>query len=124
MLDGKASTIFGDGEQTRDFVYVDDVVQACLLALERGDGQAFNIGTGVSTSVNALFTCLASLTGYQGKPVYAAPRPGDVRHIYLGCHKAAAELGWRPQTALDAGLRNTVAYSRQALAASSRSERR
>ncbi|MBI3953773.1 MAG: NAD-dependent epimerase/dehydratase family protein [Chloroflexi bacterium] len=124
LLQGKAPTIFGDGEQTRDFVYVEDVVQACLSALERGASQAYNIGTGTQTSVNSLFRSLASLTGYRGQPIYGPPRSGDVRHIALTPQKAATELGWRPQTALAAGLERTVAHFRQARAPTGRGGQR
>ncbi|MSQ33658.1 MAG: NAD-dependent epimerase/dehydratase family protein [Dehalococcoidia bacterium] len=117
MLRGEAPTIFGDGEQTRDFIYVGDVVRACLLALEQGEGQAYNIGTGTQTSVNTIFKQLAQLTGYRPSaegPAYKPSRPGEVRHIALSPQKAAKELGWRPQVALAEGLQNTVAYFRQA----------
>jgi len=117
MLRGQPPTIFGDGEQTRDFIYVGDVARACLLALERGEGQAYNIGTGTRTSVNTIFKQLAQLTGYRPSveaAAYKPARPGEVRHIALSPQKAAQELGWRPQVALAEGLQSTVSYFRQA----------
>ena len=112
MLQGEPVTIFGDGEQTRDFVFVDDVVHAFVLAMERGDGQRFNIGTGEQTSVNELFTTMADVTGYDQQPVYAPERPGELRAIALDARAAAAELGWKPWTMLREGLAETVDWIR------------
>ncbi|MGH3924356.1 MAG: NAD-dependent epimerase/dehydratase family protein, partial [Pseudonocardiaceae bacterium] len=108
MLRGQPVTIFGDGEQTRDFVYVDDVVQAFVLALDRGDGLRLNVGTGVATSVNALFHALSDVTGNGAKPQYSPERPGELRHIALDARLAGAQLGWKPQTGLCDGLEATV----------------
>ena len=110
MLTGDPVTIFGDGEQTRDFVYVDDVVHAFVLAMERGDGLRFNIGTGEQTSVNQLFAELATITGYQQQATYAEERTGELRHIALETRLAAAELGWKPWTTLPEGLADTVGW--------------
>ena len=115
MLEGKQPTIFGDGGQGRDFVYVDDVVNANLLAVERGDGAAFNIGSGAMTQINRLFEALKEITGYRWGPQYGPSRPGDVYAISLDSSKAAAELGWTPTTSLDDGLRQTVEYLRDAV---------
>ena len=112
MLKGEPVTIFGDGEQTRDFVFVDDVVHAFVLAMDRGDGQRFNIGTGDQTSVNELFTTLAEVTGYDQQPAYAEQRPGELRAIALDARAAAAELGWKPWTMLREGLAETVDWIR------------
>ena len=112
MLAGEPITIFGDGEQTRDFVFVDDVVHAFVLAMDRGDGERFNIGTGEQTSVNELFQTLADLTGYDQPAQYGPQRQGELQHISLDTRLAAAELGWKPWTTLTEGLSETVAWLR------------
>jgi UDP-glucose 4-epimerase len=110
LLDGRQATIFGDGEQTRDFVYVEDVVRANLLAADRRIVGAFNIGTGQATSVNTVYQTLARITRRSAQPLYGPPRPGDVRHITLAAGAAAAHLGWVPVTSLEAGLAATAAW--------------
>jgi UDP-glucose 4-epimerase len=112
MLGGKAPTIFGDGEQTRDFVYVDDAVHAFALAADRGPGAVVNVGTGLETSVNRLYQLLARATGFRGAPRYGPAREGEVRRCALDVQLAAEVLGWRPWTVLDEGLRATVAWWR------------
>lgn len=112
MLAGEPVTIYGDGEQTRDFVYVDDVVHAIVLAMDRGDGLRFNIGTGEQTSVNALFATLADITGYDRAATSQPERPGELRHIALDTRLAATELGWKPWTTLREGLAETVDWLR------------
>jgi len=114
MLRSQQVTIFGDGEQTRDFVYVSDVVAAFTLALDRGDGLRLNIGTGVATSVNTLFSMLSEVVGNGAAPRYSPERPGELRHIALDARLAATELGWKPQTALRDGLVATVKWLRAA----------
>jgi UDP-glucose 4-epimerase len=108
MLAGKVPTIFGSGEQTRDYVYVDDVVRANMLALERGENTAYNIGTGVETSVNQIFASLAQALGYRGSASYAPGPPGEVQRCCLAWGKAQRELGWRPRVALNEGILNTI----------------
>jgi UDP-glucose 4-epimerase len=108
MLTGRSPVINGTGEQERDYVYVGDVARANLLALEKGSGGMYNIGTGVSTSVNALFDLLAELTGY-GEPRRHGPAlGGEVFRIYVTNDRARRELGWEPAVGLDEGLRRTV----------------
>lgn len=114
LLRGEPVTIFGDGEQTRDFVYVGDVVTAFALALERGDGLRLNIGTGIATSVNALFRALSDVTGNGVAPQHSQERPGELRHIALDARLAAAQLEWKPQTGLREGLEATVNWLRDA----------
>lgn len=114
MLGSQQVTIFGDGEQTRDFVYVGDVVAALALALDRGDGLRLNIGTGVATSVNTLFRTLSDVIGNGVAPRYSPERPGELRHISLDARLAVAELGWKPQTGLREGLEATVSWLRAA----------
>jgi len=110
MLDGKAPTIFGDGKQTRDFIYVEDVARANLLATDATASDLANIGTGAETSVNDLARHLASFTGFRGDPLHAAPRPGEVHRIALDVSKARRWLAWSPQTSLMDGLRKTAEW--------------
>jgi UDP-glucose 4-epimerase len=116
MLTGGQPVVNGTGEQERDYVYVGDVARANVLALEKGDGRMFNIGTGVSTSVNELFDMLAELTGY-GEPRRHGPAlSGEVFRIYVTNDRARRELGWEPTVTLDEGLRLTVESIRATLA--------
>jgi UDP-glucose 4-epimerase len=113
MLTGQPAVIFGDGEQTRDFVHVDDTVHAFALAMDRGSGERFNIGTGERTSVNELFEVIARLIGYDDDPVYADERPGELRHNAVDPRRAGDELEWRPWTELEAGLEPTISWTRE-----------
>ena len=108
LLSGQPCTVFGTGEQTRDFVYVDDVAVALLAAVERADGQLLNIGTGVETSVNDLYRTMAAMGGGSEDPVRGSTRPGELDRSALDPTRAASELGWRPVTSLDDGLRVTL----------------
>ncbi len=112
MLAGEQPTIFGDGNQTRDYVFVDDAVHAFALAAERGSGLLVNIGTGIETSVNALFKMMAEITGFSGQPASGPVPPGELRRIALDNSLAAQILGWKPWTHLEDGLGETVAYLR------------
>ena len=117
MLTGGQPIVNGTGEQERDYVYVGDVARANLLALDRGSGRMFNIGTGVSTSVNGLFDMLAELTGY-GEPRQHGPAlSGEVFRIFVTNDRARDELGWQPTVELHEGLRLTVESIRAKLAA-------
>jgi UDP-glucose 4-epimerase len=109
MLRGQEVVINGSGEQVRDFVHVQDVVSANLLAQEALDGQVYNLGTGVGTSVNQLFASMKSPTGYAREPVHGPPKAGETFKIYLDATKAREELGWRPEVGLEDGLRATIA---------------
>jgi len=115
MLRGEEVHIFGDGEYVRDYVYVDDVFSANLLAMEKGDNEVFNIGTGRGTTVNQLFKLLKEITGYDKEPVYKPPRKGDVRKSILDYTKAKEKLGWEPKVSLEEGLKLTVEYFRKTL---------
>jgi UDP-glucose 4-epimerase len=110
MLAGQAPSIFGDGNQTRDYVFIDDVVHAFALAAERGDGALVNIGTGLETSVNGLYRMLADITGFAGEPGHGPLPAGELRRSALDNAIAAEVLGWKPWTHLEDGLRETVAY--------------
>lgn len=110
MLAGRPSTIYGDGSQTRDFVYVDDVVSAFLATREKGSGELINIGSGSELSVGELHSRLRDLTGSRYEPQHAAARPGELQRIVIDPSKAAAVLSWHASTTLDEGLKKTVAY--------------
>ncbi|MGH2695020.1 MAG: NAD-dependent epimerase/dehydratase family protein, partial [Actinomycetota bacterium] len=105
MLAGRPCTIYGDGTQTRDFVYVDDVVSAFVAGWEGGSGELVNVGSGSELSIKELYAKLAELTGARLEPVHAAARPGELQRIYVDPSKAAEMLGWRPTTELDEGLK-------------------
>jgi len=113
MLRGKPVTIFGNGEQVRDFVYVADCAAANLLALEKGGGRVYNLASGAGTSVNQIFDGLKAITGYPDAANYAPAKPGETFRIYLDATRAQQELGWRQTLDLTAGLRQTVEYFRQ-----------
>ncbi len=112
ILDGKSVRIDGDGEQSRDFVYVGDVARANMLALEHGDGQALLVGTGVPTTINAIYRQLTVLTGVAAPITYAPTRPGDIAQAYFDITQTVRSLGWRPQFDVASGLRGTVDYFR------------
>ena len=90
MLEGESPTIFGDGNQTRDYVFVDDVVHAFALAQDRGSGKLINIGTGLETSVNGLYRMLAEVTGFTGQPLYGQLPEGELRRNALDIGVAIA----------------------------------
>jgi UDP-glucose 4-epimerase len=110
--------IFGDGEQARDFTYIDDVVDANLAAAgapEEASGRAFNIGGGEApTSVNDLLRMVGELTGTDPEPLHEAPRPGDVRLTEADISLAKGLLGYRPSVRIQEGLRRTVEHFRRA----------
>ena len=106
LHDGGTPTIFGDGSQTRDYVYVGDVANAMLLAVER-DGGVFNIGTGVETSVVGLFDAIRTASGIDREAAFAPARLGELQRSVLDPSLAARELGWRPERSLADGLTAT-----------------
>jgi UDP-glucose 4-epimerase len=103
LLAGEPCTIFGDGEQTRDFVFVDDVVDAFSRAATKGSGLLMNIGTGKETSVNELYRTMAANAGVVADPVHAPARAGELARSSLDPGRAAIHLGWKPWTELDQG---------------------
>ncbi len=111
MMAGEPVIINGDGEQTRDFVYVSDCAQANYLAatVDHQPG-IFNIGWGVPTSVNQIFAALAKATEYSLPAGYGPAKVGETRHIYLDASKARKDLGWSAAVSLDEGMRKTVEY--------------
>ena len=108
LLSSQPCTIYGDGEQTRDFVYVGDVAEAFLAAAERADGQLLNIGTGIETSVNHLYDSMAAATGGPVEPVRGPERLGELKRSALSPTRAATELGWQYTTSLEEGLSTTL----------------
>ncbi len=113
MLKSSEVRINGDGEYIRDYVYVDDVVNANILAMDKGDGEIVNIGTGKGTSVNELFRMLKEITGYSKEANYGPPRPGDLRKSILDPSKAEEVLGWKARVPLEEGLKMTVEWFRE-----------
>jgi UDP-glucose 4-epimerase len=110
MLAGEAPAIFGDGNQTRDYVFIDDVVHAFVQAIDRASGKLVNVGTGLETSVNGLYRLLADIVGFDGEPQHGPLPPGELRRIALDISAAGSALAWKPWTHLEDGLAETVAY--------------
>ncbi len=112
MLGNKAPFINGDGEQTRDYVYVSDVARSNLLALEKEATGCFNIGTGVETSVNQVFRALRELSGSHVEERHGPPKKGEQRRSVLDPGLAKRALGWNPETPLKQGLQETIDFFR------------
>ncbi len=110
ILAGQPPVIYGDGEQTRDFTFVQDVVKANILAMETQGEGVFNVACGRRVSLNELAERIMRITGIQVAPVYEAARPGDVRDSLADISEARRELGYEPGYDLDAGLRETVEW--------------
>ena len=116
MLKSEQPTIYGDGEQSRDFTYIDNVVHANLLAAsapaEKVSGKVINIATGTRATLNETFRILRKLTGYQGEPAYGPERAGDVRHSLADIRKAEGLMGYKALVDFRAGLQRTVEWYR------------
>jgi UDP-glucose 4-epimerase len=110
MIASEPVTIFGDGNQTRDFVFVDDVVHAFVQAVDRGSGKLVNIGTGLESSVTGVFRMLAEIIGYEKEPEHGPLPSGELRRIALDISAAPSALAWKPWTHLEDGLAETVAF--------------
>jgi UDP-glucose 4-epimerase len=110
LVSGQPVTVFGDGEQTRDFVFVDDVVDAFVRAATRGGGLVCNIGTGQETSVNELLAVMAAQLGVEATSVLAPARSGELLRSSLDIERASIQLGWRPWTELPEGTRAVLDY--------------
>jgi UDP-glucose 4-epimerase len=112
LLEGRRATIYGDGEQTRDFTYIDNVVQANLAAMGRDvpPGSVINVGAGASISVNQLYRAMAEQLGRSIEPVYAPARDGDVRDSLASLERARTLLGYEPKVGWREGLTRTVAW--------------
>ena len=117
LLAGNEAIVNGDGQQTRDFVYVADVAEANALALTSQAVGAFNVGTGKETSINEIFRLLQDLTDNRQVERHGPPKGGEQRRSAVDATRIARELGWRPTTALRDGLAETVAYFRAELTA-------
>ncbi|MBI5575658.1 MAG: NAD-dependent epimerase/dehydratase family protein [Deltaproteobacteria bacterium] len=113
LLRDQAAIVNGDGEQTRDFVFVGDVVRANLAALSRGDGKSINIGTGVETNINTVFRALRDLSGSRQEEIHGPGMPGEQRRSCLENLMASVELGWYPETPLEEGLARTLEFFRE-----------
>jgi len=114
LLEGRAPTIFGDGEQTRDFTYIANVVNGVLRAVEAegANGEVINVATSGRISLNTLFESMRRLIGADVQPVYAEPRTGDVRDSQADITKAKRILGYEPSVSFEEGLRRTVEWYR------------
>ena len=119
ILKGEPITIFGDGNQTRDYIYIEDIVSANLLALNGKEG-TYNIGTGVETSVNELVHIFEKLLGKKINPVYAPKRQGEVDRIALDIEKAKKKLGFEPKYNIEEGIKKTIAWYKKSFLSRSR----
>ncbi len=117
ILHGQQPIINGDGLQTRDYVFVGDVVKANELVLTRGDNRIYNIGTGVETNVNELFAKIVQYTGRQVEEKHGPAKPGEQKRSVLTSERIFQELGWKPTVQLDEGIRLTVEYFQKKLTA-------
>jgi nucleoside-diphosphate-sugar epimerase len=117
MLRGEQPAIYGDGEQSRDFTYIDNAVEANLLACQapaaKAAGQVFNVATGRRVSLNETFKLLQGLTSYSGQPKYEPERGGDIKHSLADISKAEAAIGYKPKVDFEEGLRRTVQWYRK-----------
>jgi UDP-glucose 4-epimerase len=114
LLAKETPKIFGNGGKTRDYVYVTDVAQANLRALEQGDGQIFNIAFGLPTTDDEIFAAVCkALDIPRFKPTYTAKRPGEIDHCYLKIDRAKQHLNWTPRISLAEGLQITANFFRE-----------
>lgn len=113
LIEGRPPIIYGDGEQTRDFIFVADVVWANIMAMESSASGVFNIAGGSRISLNQLASILSAITGVNRQPVYDQPRPGDVRDSVAAISRAREAFGFTPRYTLEEGLRETVAWFRK-----------
>lgn len=122
ILERRRPTIFGDGEQSRDFTYVEDVVSLTVKASRAPNvaGKLYNAGNGGQYTLNQIWRLLQQIEGVSLEPIYAAPRPGDVRHSRADTTAAVRDLGHAPRFSLEEGLRRTLEWQRRTLAASAR----
>lgn len=110
VLRDQLVTIYGDGEQTRDYIYVEDVAKANVAAIERGNEEVFNIGTGVQTSLNDVIQLFKEVSGKNIQVDYGPERVGDIKHSYFTVDKAIQKLNWKPTVTVTEGLKRTYEY--------------
>jgi len=110
LLERERPIIYGDGSQTRDFVYVDDVADAFVRATEKGGGLLLNVGTGVETTVQQLYDVMARLTGFREPAQYAPPRTGELARSALDPSRAELHIGWKPFTSIEEGVARTLEF--------------
>ncbi|MFA6549035.1 MAG: NAD-dependent epimerase/dehydratase family protein [Candidatus Margulisiibacteriota bacterium] len=113
MLEGSNPTIYSDGEQLRDYIYVGDVADVNLLMLDKGENQIYNVGSGKGTSVNQLFAYLKELLDFRGEAIYAPPRAGELARSVLDAGKIKKELGWKVRTNVKKGLKLTLKWCKK-----------
>lgn len=113
LLDGRQCTIYGDGSQTRDYVFVDDAVDALVRATDRAGGLLCNIGTGIETDVVQVHNAVAIGVGVQAEPNHVDERPGELPRVSLDPGRAAMQLGWQPWTSFQDGVNQTVEWFRE-----------
>ena len=110
LINNETPTIYGDGKQTRDYVYVLDVVDALIKSAETDDNLFLNIGTGVETSVNELVLILSEKNSWDGEPEYAPKREGELLRSVLNNERAMSQIGWEPKYTLDTGLDELISW--------------
>ena len=110
ILENEVPTIFGNGEQTRDFVFVKDVVEANIKALTELDNEIYNVATNTKISIDDLFNMVCNILNKDMKPVYGEERAGDIRHSYMTYKKINEACGWKPQYSLENGIKETINY--------------
>ncbi len=117
LVTGQSPVIYGDGDQSRDFIYIENVVQANLLAMsaERAHGEVINVASGVRTSVNQLLDILRGILGAKVSPIYQDPRPGDIKHSVADIQRAKQFLKYDPPVGIEAGLEKTADYFKHRL---------
>jgi nucleoside-diphosphate-sugar epimerase len=117
VLEGRQPTIYGDGLQSRDFTYVQNVVEGNLLACTAPGvaGEAFNIACGDRITVNSMLQLVNKITGKDITPIYGDPRPGDIKHSQANIHKAETKLAYKPQVSFEEGLRRTIDWYRESI---------
>jgi len=110
ILKGERPFIYGDGNQTRDYTYVGDIIDGTILSISRGNGGCYNLGTGKETSVNELYSIIKRVCKTDLEPIYAPKRIGEIERIALDSEKAKNELGWKAKTSLEDGISKTYEY--------------
>lgn len=113
LILGQKPVLYGYGRMIRDYVYVADVVEANIRALERGDGEIYNIGAGKATSVNDIFGSLRNISGNNIEPELKEAREGETLEVWLNSQKAFHELGWKPEVSLEDGLKRTYNWFKE-----------